>query len=73
MSVPWADLATVLFAGLLLGAGVVIVYAVGVRVLSPAGADGEPTGRPTPIRIAITSLCFALCAAAVAYGIYTLL
>jgi hypothetical protein len=42
-------------------------------VLSPAGADGEPTGRPAPIRIAITSLCFALCAAAVAYGIYTLL
>jgi hypothetical protein len=73
MTIPWADLGTVLLAGLLLGAGVVVVYAIGIRVLSPAGADGEPTGRPAPIRIAITSLCFALCAAAVAYGIYTLL
>jgi hypothetical protein len=71
MNIPWADLGTVIMAGLFLGAGVVVVYAIGIRVLSPAGPDGEGT-RPTPLRIAITTLCFAVCAAAVAYGIYTL-
>ncbi|SNT12154.1 hypothetical protein SAMN05421812_103258 [Asanoa hainanensis] len=73
MNVPWGDLGTVLMAALFLGGGVIVLYAVGVRVLSPADADGESTGRPSPLRIAITSLCFAICGAAVGYGIYTLL
>jgi hypothetical protein len=73
MTIPWGDLGTVLMVGLFLGGGVAVLFAIGVRVLSPAGHDGENATRPTPMRIAITSLCFAVCAAAVAYGIYTLL
>ena len=67
--VPWADLGAVLGAGLLLGAGVVAVYAVGVRALTPAAEGGRPSGAAK----AVAAACFAVCAAAVAYGLYTLL
>jgi hypothetical protein len=67
--VPWADLGAVLGAGLLLGAGVVALYAVGVRALTPAAGSARPGAGTTAIAVA----CFALCAIAVAYGLYTLL
>jgi hypothetical protein len=76
IDIPWGDLGLVTLVGLVLGAGVTTVFAIGIRVLSPApaGATEEDSGvRPTPARIAITALCFAICAAAVVYGIVTLL
>jgi hypothetical protein len=62
MHVPWSELGQVLGVGLLAGAGVVALYAAGVRLL--AGA----TPHPVP-----AYSCFALCGAAVLYGLYTLL
>jgi hypothetical protein len=67
--VPWADLGSVLGVGLLLGAGVVALYAVGVRALTPAAGSGRPGAGTTAVAVA----CFALCAVAVAYALYTLL
>ena len=67
--IPWSDLGTVLGVGLLLGAGVVALYATGVRALTPA-ADG---GRPGAAAKALAAGCFTICALAVAYGLYTLL
>jgi hypothetical protein len=72
--VPWADLGSVVVVGLLLGAGVVALYALGVRVISPAdGSDGETLPTVSAGARAFAVLCFAICAAAVAYGLYTLL
>ncbi|MEV4623178.1 hypothetical protein AB0J74_31275 [Asanoa sp. NPDC049573] len=76
VDIAWGDLFQVTLVGLILGAGVTVLYAVGIRVLTPA-PDGDPHEtethvRPTPVRLAATTLCFAVCAAAVAYGIYTL-
>jgi hypothetical protein len=77
--IPWADLGSVLGVGLLLGAGVVALYALGVRALTPAstadadGSDGETAATATAGAKAFAVVCFAICAAAVAYGLYTLL
>jgi hypothetical protein len=78
--VPWADLGSVVLVGLLLGAGVVAVYAFGVRVLSPAPTAGvadssdDETLAPVSVGAKVFAvLCFAICTAAVGYGLYTLL
>ncbi|GIF51161.1 hypothetical protein DFJ67_3371 [Asanoa ferruginea] len=81
IDIAWGDLGLVTAVGLVLGAGVTVLYAIGIRVLTPApdpalGGDPHETEshvRPTPLRLAATILCFAVCAAAVAYGIFTLL
>ncbi|MFF5175727.1 hypothetical protein ACFY3U_24300 [Micromonospora sp. NPDC000089] len=70
VDIAWADLGLVLVVGLLLGAGVVALYAVGIRALSTA--EG-PTGAAPVAGRAVAVLCFAICALAVGYGIYTLL
>lgn len=65
MHIPWTELGQVLVIGLLAGAGVVAVFAAGVTML--AGGEGG-VRRPVP-----AYACFALCGAAVLYGLYTLL
>ena len=61
----------VLIAGLLLGAGMPAMFALGVRAL--AFADGAPTDRPGPAAKALSRLvavlCFANAIGAVALGI----
>jgi len=67
MEIAWGDLGLVLAVGLLVGVGAVAHFAVGVRTLaSPAQARHLTASRAT------AGLCFAVCAAAVGYGIYTL-
>lgn len=61
----------VLVYGLLLGAGVPLVFALGVRALA-FGAGGEATtgdGRPHPLGRLLAGTCFAVVVAAVAIGI----
>jgi hypothetical protein len=59
MDIKWDDLGLVLGVGLLAGAGVVALFALGVTwVATGARAAGM--------------LCFAVCAAAVGYGVYIL-
>ncbi len=81
----WIDYKAVweiVVVGLLAGAGLPALFAIGMRVLgAPARGTAGPDGaaRPTrsdklvggrPAAMAIAALCFAICASAVAYGIY---
>jgi hypothetical protein len=65
--IAWNDLGLVLAVGLVLGAGVAALYAVGVRALAPADGTSTTGGR------ALAYSCFVACAAAVLYGLYVLL
>ncbi len=57
----------VLYVGLLLGAGLPIMFALGVRLLSPPVAqDGEAVASsPSALNRVLAGLCFAV----VAYGV----
>jgi hypothetical protein len=61
MHIAWSELGQVLAVGLLAGVGAVALYAAGVRLLA-----GD-VRRPVP-----AYTCFALCGAAVLFGLYTL-
>ncbi len=71
----------VVAAGLLLGAGLPLVFAAGLRALSPAGENG--TGAASyrggfvvtrnPVAIAVAVVCFAVVTASVVYGIYLIM
>jgi hypothetical protein len=56
----------ILVVGLLAGAGLPVLVAVGLRVLSPASGAAAPS----PGRIAFAAVCFGVVLAAVGYGIY---
>lgn len=64
----------VLVAGLLLGAGLPAVFALGVRALSHGvGADVDATDhRPHPAAKAAAYLCFAIVILAILLGIATI-
>lgn len=62
--------AQVLFFGLLLGAGLPLMFALGIRSLAFGTNAGELAhGRPHPIGKALAALCFFIVIAAVALGI----
>ncbi|HEY7145075.1 MAG TPA: hypothetical protein VH637_12595 [Streptosporangiaceae bacterium] len=76
----WIDLHAlwqILVVGLLAGAGLPAVFAVGLRALSmpgrrarPAGPDSDHIYGGNPAGAAVAGLCFALVLAAIGYGIY---
>jgi hypothetical protein len=80
----WIDfhaLWQILVVGMLAGAGLPALFAIGLRVLAPprrqaaaaAGAQPQGTGgavTSSPLNIAGASACFAIVLAAVGYGIY---
>jgi hypothetical protein len=80
--INWAALGKILGVGLLAGAGLPALFAIGLRFISPRGEDeivlsGDTatvnTGRqvaPGPVLIAAGSLCFAIVLAAIGWGIY---
>ena len=63
----------VALVGLLLGAGLPALFALGVRALHgaevPVRAAGSSPSAPTPARRTVAYLCFAVCVAAVLFGI----
>lgn len=72
MHIAWGQLGLVLVIGLIAGSGVVILFAVGVAVISRATVAGQPRRR----RVWGTAAgcgCFAICLAVVLYGIYLLI
>ncbi|MFB9237742.1 hypothetical protein ACFFWC_19640 [Plantactinospora siamensis] len=85
MHIAWGDLGLVAVVGLVLGAGLVALFAVGVRAIAPAapagaaGMDADGDGRteetvaPSAAARGLAGLCFLICAVAIGYGIYTLL
>lgn len=78
--INWAALAKILGVGLLAGAGLPALFAVGLRLVSPGGQDEIVLSADTATRtrsftpstttIAIGALCFAAVLAAIGWGIY---
>jgi hypothetical protein len=72
----WVDLtalAKILVVGLLAGAGLPALFAVGLRFLTvPAGSSAVTESKPShnPTGLAAACLCFAVVFAAIGYGIY---
>jgi hypothetical protein len=65
----------ILWVGVLLGAGLPALFALGLLALDydetdAAVASGTAAVTRNPVRIGAASLCFAVVVAAVAYGIY---
>jgi hypothetical protein len=61
-------LTKVVLVSLLVGAGIPAVFALGVRALAPVEGGTSRSG----VRVGAAVLCFAVCLAAVAYGVYRL-
>jgi len=62
----------IVVVGLLLGAGLPALFAVGLRALNPsAGADGQAAAGGDVAGKAVAVLCFALVLAAIGWGIYS--
>jgi hypothetical protein len=74
ISIDWADLAKVAEVSAAFGVGIVVVFALGVLATSRAAAARvaqRPVQRASGFAVAGTA--FALCAAAVLYGLYLLI
>lgn len=82
MTIDFSAIGIVAGVGFVAAVGVVLVYALGLRLLGtgqPVDAGGDHTqyaeetkrsGRTPPVALAAAGLCFAVCAAAVLYGIW---
>ncbi|MBO2450961.1 hypothetical protein J4573_27955 [Actinomadura barringtoniae] len=71
MHIKWNSLAEVSAVSLVVGVGIVVVFAVGVLALSgrPETETGRASNRITLPTVA-AGLCFLACALITAYGIY---
>ena len=83
--IEWGALGQVLVAGVLVGAGIPALFALGLRLLTGTTADAAPvadpgaapepgaattTPRPTPLRLAGAILCLVVVVGAVATGLF---
>ncbi len=75
----WVDLSAlwrILLIGVIAGAGLPALFAVGLRALGSGGAgtatttDSERIVGGSPVGIAVASVCFAVVLAAIGWGIY---
>jgi hypothetical protein len=77
-STALSALSQVLLVGLVLGVGLPVLFAVGVRSLNTgrtlvaAGPDGEVT-KASRAGLTGAVICFAICVAAVAFGIVVII
>jgi hypothetical protein len=68
----------VLVVGLILGAGLPTLFALAVRSLNTnrtlvaAGPNGEEITKPSGLGLTVAVVCFAVCVAAVLFGIVVL-
>ncbi len=67
----------IVVVGIICGAGLPALFAIGLRVLSqprlnaaPAGPDSDTIVAAGPVGIAIAGACFAVVLAAIGWGIY---
>jgi hypothetical protein len=68
----WINLTAIwqiVVVGLLAGAGLPALVAIGLRALVPSGASDVTLAR-NPAGVAIAAVCFAVVLAAIGYGIY---
>ena len=69
--VEWGALANVVLVGLLVGAGLPALYAVGVWALAAPGSRTDE-GKVQPMRIALAVACFAVNLSAIAIALFVL-
>ncbi|WP_084039061.1 hypothetical protein [Demequina sp. NBRC 110053] len=69
--IEWGALANVLIVGILVGAGLPALFALGVRILAAPGARNE-AGKVSTARLVGAWACFGVVIAAVAGAIYFL-
>ena len=69
----FSDLLSVTLAGLLLGAGLPILFAIGIKLTAPAHADGaaesQTSGQISPLRRGAAGLIFLVIILAVIIGL----
>ncbi|HCT14092.1 hypothetical protein [Corynebacterium nuruki] len=66
----FGNLAEVLIAGIILGAGLPVLFALGIRLSVPAAdAEGPAAHHVSPLRRTGAYLCFAVIAVAVIVGL----
>jgi hypothetical protein len=82
MDIDFASIGTVAGVGFVSAVGVVLLYTLGLRLLGtgqPADAGGDHTqyadetarsGRTPPVAMVGAVVCFAVCVAAVLFGIW---
>jgi hypothetical protein len=75
MNIAWSAFGEVFVVSLGAGAGLVLVFAIGVALVSaraPVGGEraGTPTARPSTGDQALAALCFLACGLVVIYGLY---
>lgn len=66
--IEWTALGQVALAGVILGAGIPALFALGTLMLSNEDSDGNPVV-VTAGRKAIAYVCFGICVAAVIVGV----
>lgn len=66
--VEWGALAEVLAVGLIIGAGLPALFAVGVRALAGPGSR-DKGGHRSPLHIVVGVTCFAIVVAAITVAI----
>lgn len=67
--IEWDALFAVVLAGLVVGAGLPALFALGVRALTPQTTPSGDHVAVTPMRRAAGFLCFAVCIVAIAAGV----
>ena len=72
MGVKWSSLGEVAVVGFGITVGVVVVFALGVRALAARDHHRAAGGERTALTVG-AGACFAVCAAAVAYGLYLII
>lgn len=66
--VEWGSLLEVLVFGLLIGAGLPTLFALGVRALAGPGSRDDD-GHRSPVRVAVAMACFAVVIGAIVTAI----
>ncbi len=66
--VNWNALVNVVVVGLVVGAGLPALFAVGVRALAGPGSHNQ-SGRRSPVRVAVALACFGAVVAAIVVAV----
>jgi hypothetical protein len=74
--VDWASMGKILLISVVVGAGGVTVYAIGLRALSVSGylhQEGDEPGQPRRVALLVVAvICLVVVVAAAVYGIHVM-
>ncbi len=70
--INWEALIYVAIAGVVLGAGLPTLYAVGTKMLTPQTTESGQSVKPTVGRKLVAFICFGVCIAAIIAGVFFL-